>query len=156
VAAHGGRTGRFKLPQAMTTFRARQVPRGVVSRYVPSPFRASSVTGVFNPTGKRLRSAKSSRTATNSSRVRKPSGSGPLSVSPGMTDRPLGVFIRKESQRCVRQVSPIRRRSKTRWHTSARFNALLTPSPAQPAPTTTAGRASGLLVIVKLVRPKEC
>src|SRR5215831_8818370 len=66
-----------------------------------------------------------------------------------MTVRLLGVFIRKESQRCVRQVSPIPRRSRTRWHTSARFNALLTPSPAQPAPTTTAARVSGLLVIVR-------
>src|SRR5262249_43607274 len=73
-----------------------------------------------------------------------------------MTVRLLGVFIRKESQRCVRQVSPIPRRSRTRWHTSARFNALLTPSPAQPAPTTTAARVSGLLVIVRKISNAPC
>ena len=124
-----------------TTLRARTVPCGVSTRNPPSPSASIDATGVPVSTGSAWRAPKPSIIATKASRVRNPSGAPPPYRSSGITVWTFGVFIRNEAQRCVRQVSQMRLRSKTRWSSPAAFNAWLTPSPANPPPTTTASRS---------------
>ena len=75
-----------------------------------------------------------------------------------MTVRLLGVFIRRESQRCVRQVCLPN--TAALQDAMAHIRALQRIANAQPRPTGADHDCSdGIRVaslIVKLVRPKEC
>ena len=109
-------------------------PRAVSSRH-SGPTRAARVTSASSTTGSRA--ARRSSVATKEAAVAKPAG-WPARSSPDTRFAQFGVLSRNESHLCVRQLDPVRPRSRTTCLYPARASSPLTAIPAGPAPTTAA------------------
>ena len=136
--AAGGSLGTRCIPDATTTARTSSSARAgaLVDTRKPAPSCRSEVTRTPSRTGNVLRAAQSARWVTHWSHSKNPSRGSP-SGSPGRRFIQVGVLKANESQRKVRQDSPMRPASSTTCVTPRCCRCQLATSPACPPPTIT-------------------